>query len=163
MIQGEAARGNDTVNVGMQEQVLSPGVQDGDHTDLGSEVLGIRCDFQQRLCASREQQIVKQAGVLQSQHIQLVRYGEDHVKIAGVEEFAFPCSDPALASLCLTLGAVAIATRVVGDGLIPATRASIAMPAEGGSAAALNGTKSFELLKVKARSIPIQETIALRA
>jgi hypothetical protein len=27
---------NDTVNVGMQEQVLSPGVQDRDHTDLGS-------------------------------------------------------------------------------------------------------------------------------
>ena len=76
----------------------------------------------------------------------LMRYGEDHVEIAGVEEFAFPCRQPALARLCLTLGTVAIATRVVGDGLIPATRASIAMPAEGGSAAALNGTKGFELL-----------------
>jgi hypothetical protein len=37
------------------------------------------------------------------------------------------------------------------------------MPAEGGSAAALNGTKGFELLKIKAGSIPIQEAIALRA
>jgi hypothetical protein len=37
------------------------------------------------------------------------------------------------------------------------------MPAQGSCAAALNGTKGFELLKVKARSIPIQEAIALHA
>jgi hypothetical protein len=37
------------------------------------------------------------------------------------------------------------------------------MPAQGSGAAALNGTKGFELLKVKARSIPIQEAIALHA
>ena len=163
MVRREPARGNDAVNVGMQEQVLSPGVQDADDTDLGSQVLRIDGDFQQRLCAGSEQQIVKQARVLQSQHIQFVRYGEDHVEVAGGQEFAFPCRQPALARLCLTLGAVAIAARVVGDGLITATRASIAMPAEGGSAAALNGTKGFELLIIKARSIPIQETIALHA
>ena len=37
------------------------------------------------------------------------------------------------------------------------------MPTEGSGATALNGTKRFELLKVKARSIPIQEAIAVRA
>jgi hypothetical protein len=37
------------------------------------------------------------------------------------------------------------------------------MPAQGSCAAALNGTKSFELLKIKARSIPIQEAITLHA
>jgi hypothetical protein len=36
------------------------------------------------------------------------------------------------------------------------------MPAEGSSATALNSTESFELLKVKARSIPIEKAIALR-
>jgi len=92
-----------------------------------------------------------------------MRYGEDNVEVAGVKEFPFPCRQPTLASLCLTLGAMAIATRVVGDGPITATRASIAMPAQGGSAAALNGTKSFELLKVKARSIAIQKAITLHA
>ena len=147
----------------MQEQVLSPGVQDGDHTDLGSQVFRIRCDGEQSWCAGREQQIVKQARVLQSQHIQLVRYGEDKVEIAGVEEFPFPCRQPTLASLRLTLGSMAIATRVVGDGLITATRASIAMPAQGSCAAAWNGTKGFELLKIKARSIALQEAITLHA
>ena len=73
MIGRETARRHDTVNMGMQEQVLPPGVQDGDHSDLGPEVLGIGCDFQQRLRGGREQQIVKQARVLHSQDIQLVR------------------------------------------------------------------------------------------
>jgi len=37
------------------------------------------------------------------------------------------------------------------------------MPTEGSGAAALNGTQGFELLKVEARSIPIQEAIAVHA
>ena len=47
------------MNVGMQQQVLSPGVEDADHTDLGSQVFRIRCNLQQGLCAGGEQQIVK--------------------------------------------------------------------------------------------------------
>jgi hypothetical protein len=85
------------------------------------------------------------------------------MEIASVEEFALPCYDPALASLRLTLGAVAISTRVVRDGLIPTTRASIKMPAEGSCAATLDGTKGFELLKIKARSIPIQKAVTVQA
>ena len=85
------------------------------------------------------------------------------MEIAGVEEIVLPCCDPALTSLRLTLGAVAIATRVVRDGLITAARALIAMATQGGGAAALNGTQGFELLKVEARSIPLQEAIALHA
>src|SRR5208337_1015901 len=163
MIQREPAGGNDTVNVGMQEQVLSPGVQDGDHANLGSEVLRIGCDFQQGLRSGGEQQIVKQAWVLQRQHIQFVRHSEHDMEIAGVEEIVLPCCDPALTSLRLTLGAVAIATRVVGDGLIPAALTGIAMAAEGSGAAALNGSQGFELLVVQARSIPLQKAIALHA
>ena len=64
MLERESTRGNDAVNVGMQEQVLSPGVQGRNHTDLGSKVLRIRCDRKQSLCAGREQEIVKQAWVL---------------------------------------------------------------------------------------------------
>ena len=54
-------------------------------------------------------------------------------------------------------------TRVVGDGLITATRTSIAMPAEGSGAAALKGSQGFELLEVQARSMAIQEAITRHA
>jgi hypothetical protein len=138
-------------------------VQDADHPDLSSQVFGIGCDGQQGLRAGSEQQIVKQTWVLQGQHIEFMGHGEHNVKVAGSQEFAFPCCQPVLARLRLTLGAVPISTRVVGDGPITATLASIAMPTEGSSATALNGTKSFELLKIKARSIPIQEAIAVHA
>jgi len=37
------------------------------------------------------------------------------------------------------------------------------MATKGSGAAALNGSKGFELLKAEARSIPIQEAIAVRA
>jgi hypothetical protein len=85
------------------------------------------------------------------------------MEIAGVEEIALPCCDPALASLRLTLGAVAIATRVVGDGLIPAALTGIAMPAEGSGAAALNRSQGLELLEIQARSIAVKKTLALGA
>ncbi len=39
----------------MRGVIFFSGVQDGDDTDLGSEVLRIGCDFQQRLCAGSEQ------------------------------------------------------------------------------------------------------------
>jgi hypothetical protein len=44
-----------------------------------------------------------------------------------------------------------------------AAQAGILVSTQGGGAAALNGTKRFELLKVKAGSIPVQEAIALCA
>ena len=56
----------------VQEQVLSPGVQDADYTDLSSQVFGIGCDFQQGLCTGGEQQIVKQTRVFQGEHIEFV-------------------------------------------------------------------------------------------
>jgi hypothetical protein len=46
---------------------------------------------------------------------------------------------------------------------MPATGAGIAMTAQSSGAAAPNGPKRFELLEVKAGSIPIQEAIAQQA
>ena len=63
MVQRESAGGNDTVNVGMQEQVLSPGVEGADDADLGSQVFRIGGDFEQGLSAGGEQQIVKQSWI----------------------------------------------------------------------------------------------------
>jgi hypothetical protein len=118
MVRREPARGNHTVNVGMQEQVLTPGMQDAGDTDLSSQVFGIGCDFQQGLCAGGEQQIVKQTWVFQGEHIEFVGHGEHDMEIAGRQEFALAGRQPALAGLSLALGAVPVSARVVGDGLI---------------------------------------------
>ncbi len=51
MVRGESAGGNDTVDVGMQEQVLSPGVERAEDAYLRSQVFGIGGDFEQSLSA----------------------------------------------------------------------------------------------------------------
>ena len=84
-------------------------------------------------------------------------HGEHDMEIAGSQKFACPCGQPASASLCLALGAVAISARVVRGGLITAARALIAMATQGSGATALNGTQGFELLEVKARSGPLHK------
>ena len=55
----ETAGGNDAVEVRMQAQVLSPGVQNAEEADLGSEVPGVGCDFKHGLGAGAEEQIVE--------------------------------------------------------------------------------------------------------
>src|SRR6266700_6557415 len=147
----------------MQKQVLSPGVQDADHADLCAQVFAIDSDLQQGLRAGGEQQVVEQTRVLQRQHLEFVGHSEYDMEVTDGQEFAFSGRQPALARLRLTLGAVPVSARVVRDSLMTAARAGIAMAAQRSGATAQNGTKRFELLKVKARSIAIQEAIALRA
>ena len=109
---------NGAVNVGMQKQVLSPGVQDADHADLGAQVVAIDGDLQQGLSAGGKQQVVEQTRVLQSQHIEFVRHSEHDMEVAGGQEFALAGRQPALARLRLALGAVPISARVVADGRV---------------------------------------------
>src|SRR6266849_4627963 len=57
------------------------------------------------------------------------------------EKLLATCCEPAIASSCLTLRAVAISTGVVGDGAMSAASALIEMSAEHGSAAAYVGAR----------------------
>ena len=57
MIGRQSAAGNDAVDMVMGQQVRSPGVQDGEESDLCAEALGIGGDFEQGLGAGIEQQI----------------------------------------------------------------------------------------------------------
>src|ERR1039457_2930385 len=163
MVRRESARGNGAVNVGMQEQVLSPGMQDADHADLSAQVFAIDGDLEQSLSAGGEQQVVEQTRVLQGQHVEFVGHREHDMEVAGGEKFSLAGRHPALARLRLALGAVPVSARVVRDSLMTATRAGIAMTAQSSGATTQNGTKGFELLKAKAGSIPIQKALALHA
>src|SRR5271169_975422 len=97
MVRRESARGNGAVNVGMQEQVLSPGVQDADHADLSAQVFAIDSDLEQSLSAGGEQQVVEQTRVFQGQHVEFVGHGEHDMEITGGQEFSLAGRHPALA------------------------------------------------------------------
>ena len=77
----ETAGGNDAVEVRVQAQVLSPGVQDAEEADLGSEMLGICCDFEHGLSASPEEQIEEQPGISLTERVQRMRQSKDDVEV----------------------------------------------------------------------------------
>ena len=95
-------------------QLLAPGVEDGEEADLGTEVFGIGGDGAE--CGGRglEQQVVNHRLVLQGQAGHSLGQGEDDVKIDDRQELLLTGSDPAGLGQGLALGAVAIATGVVG-------------------------------------------------
>ena len=55
---GEAAGGDDAVNVGMMLQALIPGVQHAEEADVGTQMTGIAGNLQQSLSAGVKQQVV---------------------------------------------------------------------------------------------------------
>ena len=117
----EAASGNDAVEMRMQSQVLSPGVQNAEEADLGSEVLGVGRNFEHGLSAGAEEQIVEQPWIALAERVQLVGQGKDDVEVGHAEQILFAPCQPALACLGLALGTVAVATGVIGNGLMVAT------------------------------------------
>jgi hypothetical protein len=93
----------------------------------------------------------------------LVRQGEDHVDISHGQKLILTSRDPVIASPALTLGTVAIATAVIGDGAIAAARTQVAMPAQCRSAAACDGPEHFPVRPVDPAAVVLDEAIALCA
>ena len=74
---------------------------------------------------------------------------EDQVKITHRKQFLLSCGEPFFASVGLALRAVAISAGVVGDGLMTASSALIAMSTQRRCTAAGNRVEHFELRQVK--------------
>lgn len=96
----------------MEQQVLAPTVQDGKKSDLCTEVPRISRYFQQCFCHRAKQQVVQQGRIALTQPVQLVRQGEDNMKVRQAEQLLFPAGEPSLARLRLALWAVPVAARV---------------------------------------------------
>jgi len=64
-VKGQTAGGNDVVNMGMMFEVLSPGMEHAEKTDVRSQVLGSRASSSIVAAASAVEQVVQQPLVLQ--------------------------------------------------------------------------------------------------
>src|SRR5208337_4699406 len=71
VIQRQPTGSDDTVDMGMNLELLIPGVQHTEEADFGPQMSGIAGDFEKRFCTGSEQQIVDDFLVLQSQRRQL--------------------------------------------------------------------------------------------
>src|ERR1017187_10252519 len=87
-IESQATGGNDVVNMGMMFEVLSPGMEHAEESDVGSEVFPIASQFEHRRGAGAIEQVVEQSLVLQCNSGQIMRQREDDVEIRNGQQFS---------------------------------------------------------------------------
>jgi hypothetical protein len=119
----------------MSVQGLSPGMQDAEEADLGSETLGVGGYFQERGTGGLEQEGKQEFLVLPHQRNQAVWNTENNVVVPDRQQLLLSFAEPLLACVDLALRAVTIPAAEKRDGLITTAKALIAMPAESSGAA----------------------------
>ncbi len=134
-IGGESSTGNDAMNMRMVEQVLPPGVEYGEESDFGTQVLGIGGDGAQRLGCGTEKDAVEDPFVVEGDGGDLFGQRENNMEIGGVQELGSALVDPPRARKRLTPTAVAVSTGVVPDALVVAVVTLLHMATESGSPA----------------------------
>jgi hypothetical protein len=107
---GEAAAGDQAVEVGMVHEVLAPGVEDGREAQFGLEALP--AELEQCSAGALKEQAVERGLVLEDERAQGGGEGEDPVEIADGQERAPLLLEPLAAALVLAGGAVAVAAAV---------------------------------------------------
>ena len=146
-IAGKAAARDDAMGMGMMRQGLTPGVENGDHAGLSSEMPGIDADEADRLGCRLEQDVVDDRLVLERDDGDGPRHREDDVEVSDWQQVGLPIGKPLGARQGLALRAVPVTTAVVGDANQAAVVALLNVPAERRSAARLDGGHDAALVR----------------
>src|SRR5215831_17270388 len=120
------------MNMRMNFELLAPGMQHTEETDLGPKVSRVARDFEKGFRTDTKQKIVEDLLVLQNQWCQVTGQGKHDMGVGRREKFTPTRSDPPFPSGGLTLRAVPISAAVEGDGAMSAVGALIEMTAECG-------------------------------
>ena len=95
---GESSAGNYAMDMRMVEQILPPGVEDGEKSDFRTQVLGIGGDDAHRLGCGTEKDAVDDLFVVKSDGGYLIGQRKDNMKIGGIEQLGLAILDPLGAS-----------------------------------------------------------------
>ena len=152
------------MDMGVMGQRLPPGVQHGDEADLGAEAFG--GERRERLGGGAHQQAVDRLLVLESDLGRRRRQGEDDVEVGNRQQLGLASGEPFRSRRPLTLRAMAVSARVVGDAGEPAVVAALDMTAERRRAAGrdrsdhapldapeMSGVRSFVTVAVAAEDV----------
>src|SRR5260370_8017697 len=90
----QPAGGNNAMDMGLEPELLIPGMQHGEEADFRTEVPRIASDFEKCFCTGAEQQIVDDFLALQCQWSKLRRKCEDHMDVALPGKFPFTSHYP---------------------------------------------------------------------
>ena len=153
-----AARG-DTVNVGVEQEMLSPAVQYREETDLRTQVAAVRGNRLKSSGAGGEQDFIQDRLVAQNQIIELFRNGENYVVVVDRQQFSLPACDPLCPGQILAFRTVTIATGVVGVSFFGAVAAFLPIASERGGTTRFDGMHQPELMEWQAMLFAVPGTV----
>lgn len=139
----EATARYDAVDVGVERQRLSPGVKHGQASGL--DLKAAVCDVDEGPAGGTEQQVIEDAWCVQSEDVEQLGHGEDHVKIRNRKELAASSLEPSLASCSATSWTRSVTAGVPLNMLVTTAITLLPLPAEDGRAACADRTQSFAL------------------
>lgn len=159
----KTASRNHAMDVWMDLQILTPGVQNAEESDLSTQVFGIGRNLQQRRGAGAEQKVIDYFLVLQSQPGEFVGDGKNHMHVFNGQQFFFAIGEPSVAGIGLALRTMSRPAGVKRGGFMAALATAIQMSAERCGAAVLNGEEDTEVEPCQPGPVPVDEAVAVRA
>ena len=160
-IESQPASRHDAMHMRMVLEVLAPGVEDRQDSDLGPEMLGIGGDLLQRFGGGSEQKAVDLPLILKRDRTKRRGKRKNHMKVLDGQELGFPCLHPLRRGGGLALGTVAVAARVVGDPLMPALIAGLGVTSQRRGSADGDILQDAALLGREYVAVPFEESIAV--
>jgi hypothetical protein len=133
------------VHVHVLGEGLAPGVEDGGDAEVTAEMARVAAEAQEGGGGGVEQETVEELGVALGERVEGVGQGEDDVEVRNGQDLTPAGGKPALGGHALALGAVAVATRIVGDAFGAAGGADGAVAPEGRRAAGRDGAQGAAL------------------
>jgi hypothetical protein len=114
----KTAAWNDAMQMRVMEEILPPGMQDGEKANLRTQVLGVSGNGAQRLAHRSEQNIVDELLILVGDRSDWLWDRKDDVEVADVEKLGSTVFQPFSASQRLALWAVAVSATIVTNALV---------------------------------------------
>jgi hypothetical protein len=143
----------------MQVQVLAPGVEDGEETDFGAQMLGIAGNREEGFGGGAGEDIVDHFFVMEGDGGERLGDGEDHVEILHGQQLGGAPLEPLGARRPLALGAVPVAAGAVLNVGIVAVVAPSGGAAQGRGAAVLDGPHQAMLMQGQSMGLPVRRTM----
>lgn len=162
-VRRETAAGDDAMDMRVMRHSLAPGVEHGDDADLGPQEPGFCSGRLQGLGRDAHQEAIDDGLVVEGDLGDGRRHGEDDVEVGDRQQIGDTRRDPFGPRRALALGAMAVATRVVGDAGGAAVVAGLAMTAEGGGPAGFDRTHNAPFAAAEMTGVGATIAIAVAA
>lgn len=127
------------MNMWMRPQLLTPGVQYAEKSDLAAQPFGILAESEEGFCRLGKQQLVYESPVMGQDGAEQVRKGKYTVVVGNRQQVAETLFDPLPAGYPLAFGTVPVPAGVVFAFDVIAGVAAVRMKPVVGSSAVLDG------------------------